>query len=745
MKRERQRIPRPKARASEREADAGAPTRAPELQSTAAYRAGTDARTGHDFSRVSVVPPRDPDAATNVREVEPGAREAIDAAARLPGQPLPGGSRAGFERALGTDLGGVRIHLGGDAAAAASEVGARAFTLGDQIYFGEGQYNPESSPGKRLLAHEVAHVAQQGGAGPQGRPDRLEVSSPDDVAEQDARRAVDSVVRGHRVALRAPGRPARATVFREALGMTVTAAPRKKWNPAEELQGQAEATERLDKEMGMEVSTGADLRVVTATNVKDQQTAEGEMAKIRDAEPTLVEAIGAWVTNAKQHMLTDNHNALNVLGEYLAVSGIQSTSMGNFQQQYVKLMHDYDRLDVMASMMDIGGKSSGGEVGEAIVKSQGVTDKDRARVRGDLEDPDKVASGVLATKRSELRAWQKEMTAASTIMKDHELGVTEKSYEFQSQVNNIAAGLPVREKPREVQDLNELKAKLEVIKGYAKLLVGGATKALGGYLGTAAGAVAGAAISGVGVGEEKSKEWGGKAGKMVEDKVPDLASDFLAEIATLPWASDLAIAEAKAQAALGDQKFNAERQQWNELTAKKIALERGIVQYLRTATLLQNSKVQVRRLTVELGRVADKSGGGKEHKWETLGTFLGEADAYLAQSAATKAVGENEQQQAARGLEERRKVTGTQEAEGIKWWSSYRKKRVSNDNMYWAVDKHTVALPSGKGSARGAEGRDAGSDVVIESELKRLADIHTWVAQIRDRIAAEFAGGVKAP
>ena len=731
MKRERQRVPRPKSRASERESEASGP--APDTTTATGPASAPAGTVSHDFGRLPM---------ESGREVEPAARAAIGAAARAPGHPLPGDTRRGMEHAFGSDLTAVRIHLGGEAATAASEVGARAFTVGDQIYFGEGQFDPQSATGKQLLAHEVAHVVQ-GGAQRSGGRDRLELSSPEDGAEREARDAAHAVVRGDRVSVRAPGGSDRATVHRE-LGLTVKAAPSQKWNPAEALQEQAESTEQLDKELGLEVSAGANQQVVTATNVKDQQSAEGEMAKIRDAEPTMVEAIGAWVTNAKQHMLTDNHNALNVLGEYLAASGIQSTSMGNFQQQYVKLMHDYDRLDVMASMMDVGGKQSGAEVGAAIVGTQKITEKDRAKVTADLDDPDKAASGVLATKRSELRDWQKEMAGSSTKMKVHELAMTQRSYEFQAQVNNIAAGLPTREKPKEVQELNDLKEKLEKIKGYAKLLVGGATKALGGYLGTAAGAVAGAALSGAGVGEEKSEAWGGKAGKLVEDKAPDLANDFISEIATLPWHSDLGEAEAKAKAALKDQEYNASRQQMNELDAKKLGLQGAIVEYLRTATMLQHSKVQVRRLTVELGRVADKSGGGKEHKWETLGTFLGEADAYLAQSTAAMDVGKNEQEQAARGLERRREVTGTEQKEGILWWSAYRKKRVSNDNMYWAVEKHTVGLPSGRGSARGA-GRDAGSDVVIEGELKRLADIHTWVTQIRDRIAAEFAGGIKAP
>jgi hypothetical protein len=74
---------------------------------------------------------------------------------------LPEGLRARFEAHLGTDLGGVRVH--GDAAAnqAAAALQASAFTLRDDIYFAAGAYRPETAAGRRLLAHEVAHVAQQ--------------------------------------------------------------------------------------------------------------------------------------------------------------------------------------------------------------------------------------------------------------------------------------------------------------------------------------------------------------------------------------------------------------------------------------------------------------------------------------------------------------------------------------------------------------------------------------------------------
>ncbi|MEA2223720.1 MAG: hypothetical protein QOH83_2096, partial [Solirubrobacteraceae bacterium] len=59
----------------------------------------------------------------------------------------------------------VRVHTGPLAAQAAREVGSRAFTVGRHVVFGEGEYWPGTATGHRLLAHELAHVVQQAGAG----------------------------------------------------------------------------------------------------------------------------------------------------------------------------------------------------------------------------------------------------------------------------------------------------------------------------------------------------------------------------------------------------------------------------------------------------------------------------------------------------------------------------------------------------------------------------------------------------
>ena len=84
------------------------------------------------------------------------------------GQPLAAPVRAFFEPRFGRDFGDVRVHTDADAARLAQSLGARAFTVGTDVTFAAGQYQPEASWGRRILAHELTHVVQQtGGAGAQ--------------------------------------------------------------------------------------------------------------------------------------------------------------------------------------------------------------------------------------------------------------------------------------------------------------------------------------------------------------------------------------------------------------------------------------------------------------------------------------------------------------------------------------------------------------------------------------------------
>lgn len=97
-----------------------------------------------------------------VPDVTPAAAEQI-ASLRGGGQSLPTPERAFFESRFGYDFSGVRVHASDQASQAASQVQALAFTTGRDIVFGAGQYRPGEHAGRRLMAHELTHVVQQGG------------------------------------------------------------------------------------------------------------------------------------------------------------------------------------------------------------------------------------------------------------------------------------------------------------------------------------------------------------------------------------------------------------------------------------------------------------------------------------------------------------------------------------------------------------------------------------------------------
>jgi len=77
------------------------------------------------------------------------------------GQPLDTATRNFFEPRFGHDFSSVRVHQSGQAADVSRSINARAFALGNNVVFGSGQYQSQSSEGKRLLGHELTHVVQQ--------------------------------------------------------------------------------------------------------------------------------------------------------------------------------------------------------------------------------------------------------------------------------------------------------------------------------------------------------------------------------------------------------------------------------------------------------------------------------------------------------------------------------------------------------------------------------------------------------
>ena len=138
----------------------------------------------------------------------PGAHELHNARAHAGavasrGQPLESGLRLDMERRFGADFASVRLHTDAPAGAAASRVGALAYTVGSDIVFSRGAYTPRSAQGRYLLAHELGHVVQDPGARGASAPAALEVGPQGDAAERAADRAAREVVTGGSPRLRA--------------------------------------------------------------------------------------------------------------------------------------------------------------------------------------------------------------------------------------------------------------------------------------------------------------------------------------------------------------------------------------------------------------------------------------------------------------------------------------------------------------------------------------------------------------
>jgi hypothetical protein len=142
-----------------------------------------------------------------VNEAPPIVSEVL----RLPGQPLDAATRAYFEPRFGHDFSRVRVHTDAGAAQSAAAVNAYAYTVGRDMVFGAGLYQPKSERGRQLLAHELTHVVQQSAVN-SAAP--LTLGDPHSPAEREADEIAAHV---HQSASSSPHAVApRAAVYRDA-------------------------------------------------------------------------------------------------------------------------------------------------------------------------------------------------------------------------------------------------------------------------------------------------------------------------------------------------------------------------------------------------------------------------------------------------------------------------------------------------------------------------------------------------
>ncbi len=220
--------------------------------------------------------------------------------ARGSGQPLDGGARARLERTLGESLGALRIHADDRAASLARAVSARAFAVGDDVFFGAGLYRPGTADGDRLIVHEAVHTLQQRSA-PAGGP--LTVSQPGDVLEREAKTIVADIAD-------APAADATAADATAAISMQAAGPPRRELAraclPATECAGKkASLTELVQEaEANPVTKTKADTRRADCAAHRPACTSDGHAAEataltafLRDRSPERLNFVSGLFIN----------------------------------------------------------------------------------------------------------------------------------------------------------------------------------------------------------------------------------------------------------------------------------------------------------------------------------------------------------------------------------------------------------------------------------------------------------------
>lgn len=163
--------------------------------------------------------------------------------ARSSGEALQTDIQNQMGQGLNADFSQVRVHTSQESHELNQALGAKAFTTGKDIFFKEGAYDPYSSSGKELIAHELTHVVQQGTGQVNHASSGMTVNAPGDAYEQQADQAAKTLVRTNNEAATGKGEAARVQREIEP-GLDIV--NRQEENEEEELvQAQEEEEEEL--------------------------------------------------------------------------------------------------------------------------------------------------------------------------------------------------------------------------------------------------------------------------------------------------------------------------------------------------------------------------------------------------------------------------------------------------------------------------------------------------------------------
>lgn len=207
---------------------------------------------------------------------------------RSAGQPLDAADHAFFRPRFGHDFSKVRVHTDGRAAESARSVNASAYTVGDHVVFGEGQYSPSTTTGGKLLAHELAHTVQQSRGGQPPLPESY------GQLERDADRAADQIGHGgDGIAVTGASAPSLA---REPAGGKGATGGASGGPPKAGFQASAADLDHMETVM---TQIAGKLDAATRKTLSTDKTLDIGLVVDSDGDPTLVYTVsGDWINPA---------------------------------------------------------------------------------------------------------------------------------------------------------------------------------------------------------------------------------------------------------------------------------------------------------------------------------------------------------------------------------------------------------------------------------------------------------------
>lgn len=694
------------------------------------------------------------------------AEESVERAAGSSGSSLPTNIQRQFESSLGADLSGVRVHTGSESNAAAHAVGAKAYTVGQDIHFGAGKYQPEDPFGLHLLAHEVAHTVQQ--TSPGQRQNKLEVSTPHDAAEHEADRAADAMVIG-KAAQVSLGAHVQRMVARDA---------------DEDMKNAGQRGE-AHQDMRVQVLQGH-------TTIADEKEAQAAIGKIDAAEALLARHPTNYFRangglGPGKGMLADNHAGRFVLEQYLATV----SESGNFQSQYAasysNTRADYGKFTgVYAAFTAAGGTLKEGAHKDKMAAMASNPEFVRARTkfentRDQLEnDRHKISEGQIATttasevltssiyrvraatakvtankKQNELNALNASIAkAVDTIMLVGQLA----SSAYTGVLAVGAGGVDFSKMIESSPEIAAADAPPPPPKVFNPNMPGGAPK---GDLPNMAppdpkrfSTPEGTAMPEDGMGKPNDTRTYSipsqslATAKGLADKGISLAGgpkELLTKAITMLESANIERIQSQIEAANEDANLNDAAAAAGDMKAKRSAYQQTITTLVNNVENLLNHKKQMDTAMEQMVAAAKKQGAGKDVTGAMR--LVSAGDQFLSQVDLTLSLGQQQQQKGREARVQRYNIndgpgghsTGTAQGPGqVHYWT------VAKEGDEWVGTKHLVELQSG--GQHSLVGGGPGNSTQFDTG-KSLEELEQWKADVkakRDQAQAALGIGVGA-